>query len=144
VIWSRWPNSAALFLFTTALTTSLNSFAQEYALTGDRKVVTKIAPRYTALARNMHLGGVVKVEAVVFSNGLVKNLCVMGGHPLLVQSATDAVRRWKWETASHESTESIEDKIQSGINCGAVLRLQSKSAGVIQIPVIFLLAEMTC
>ncbi|HEX4425550.1 MAG TPA: energy transducer TonB [Terriglobales bacterium] len=108
MIWPRWTNLAASLLFTTILTTSLNSFAQEYVQTGDRKVVSKITPQYPALARTMHLSGVVKVEALVSSNGVVKNVSVKGGHPLLVQSATDAVRKWKWETASRESTESVE------------------------------------
>jgi TonB family protein len=111
VIWPRWTNLAALLLFAAFLTTSLPSFAQqEYVQTGDRKVVNKIMPQYPALARSMHLSGVVKVEAVVSSNGVVKNVSVKGGHPLLVQSATDAVRKWKWETSSHESTESVEVK----------------------------------
>jgi TonB family protein len=108
VIWPRWTNIAVLLLFATTLTTSQNSFAQEYVQTGDRKVVSKIAPQYPALARSMHLSGVVKVEAIVSSNGVVKNVSVKGGHPLLVQSATDAVRKWKWEASSHESTEGVE------------------------------------
>jgi TonB family protein len=99
-----------LLLFPTLVTTSINSSAQEYVQTGDRKVVSKITPQYPPLARSLHLSGVVKVEALVSSNGVVKNVSVKGGHPLLVQSATDAVRRWKWETSSHESTESVEVK----------------------------------
>jgi TonB family protein len=110
VIWPRWTNLAFSLLFAAALTTSLTSSAQEYVQTGDRKVVNKIMPQYPPLARSMHLSGVVKVEAVVSSNGVVKNVSVKGGHPLLVQSATDAVRKWKWETSSHESTESVEVK----------------------------------
>jgi TonB family protein len=110
VIWPRWTHLAASLLFATILTTSLNTFAQEYVQTGDRKVINKIMPQYPALARSMHLSGVVKVDAVVASNGVVKNVSVKGGHPLLVQSATDAVRKWKWEASTHESTESVEVK----------------------------------
>jgi TonB family protein len=56
----------------------------------------------------MNLRGVVKVEAVVSSNGVVKAVEVKGGHPVLVQSAMDAVRKWKWEPASRDSRESVE------------------------------------
>ncbi len=48
------------------------------------------------------------MEAVVASNGVVKTVEVKGGHPVLVQSAMDAVRQWKWEPTSHESRELIE------------------------------------
>jgi hypothetical protein len=41
----------------------------------------------------MNLQGIVKVEALVGSNGVVKTVGVKGGHPVLVQSATDAVRK---------------------------------------------------
>lgn len=48
------------------------------------------------------------MDAVVGSDGVVNSVEVKGGHPVLVQSATDAVRRWKWEPAPRESRESIE------------------------------------
>jgi TonB family protein len=75
---------------------------------GERKIVTKIEPVYPDLARRMHVGGVVKVEAVVRPNGNVKSTKVVGGNPVLLESATDAIRKWKFETASSESTEVIQ------------------------------------
>jgi len=97
-----------LLLFTAVLTNPPNSFAQEDPAASSRKVITKVTPQYPAWARSANLKGVVKVEAVVASNGTVKTVGVKGGHPVLVQSAMNAVRQWKWEPASHESRESIE------------------------------------
>ena len=74
----------------------------------ERKIVTKIDPVYPELAKRMHLGGVVKLEAVVRPNGNVKSTRVVGGNPVLIESATDAVRKWKFETASSDSVEVVQ------------------------------------
>ena len=103
----RWT-ILAVVLATTLLPTSLPSFGQADQPAGDRKVVNKVVPQYPAWARGMNLKGIVKVEAVVGGNGVVKSVEVKGGHPVLVQSATNAVRQWRWEPASHESREFVE------------------------------------
>ena len=58
----------------------------------------------------MGLEGVVKVEALVASDGSVKSVEIKGGHPVLAQAAANAVRRWRWEPAAHESHEPVELK----------------------------------
>ncbi len=62
----------------------------------DRKVITKVKPAYPALARQMNLTGTVKIEAVIAANGTVKMLKPIGGHPLLIQSASEALRKWRY------------------------------------------------
>jgi TonB family protein len=75
---------------------------------GKRRVVERTAPAYPSLARNMALSGVVRVEAVVSPEGGVKAVDIKGGHPVLAQAVVNAVRKWRWEPASHESRESVE------------------------------------
>ena len=75
-----------------------------------RKVKTKVPPVYPQLARAMHVTGIVRVLVVVTPAGTVKSVKVIGGHPLLVESVTDAVKRWKYEAASQESTTVVEFK----------------------------------
>jgi len=55
----------------------------------------------------MHIAGSVKVEAIVAPNGTVKSTAILGGHPVLAQSAVDAVRRCKWESGPHETKEIV-------------------------------------
>ncbi len=74
----------------------------------DRKIVTKVVPPYPPFLRNMNIEGVVRADVVVAPDGKVKTVDVRGGHPVLVQSAEDAIRKWKWEPASRESHESVE------------------------------------
>lgn len=74
----------------------------------ERKVVGKIAALYPDLAKLMHVSGVVKLEVVVRANGRVKSAKVLGGSPALIESATDAVLKWRFEAAPKETTEVVQ------------------------------------
>lgn len=78
-----------------------------------RKVKNKVAPVYPEIARRMGIAGSVRVMVVVAPNGTLKSTKVVGGHPLLVTAAVDALKKWKFETASDESTGLVEFKFQA-------------------------------
>ena len=78
------------------------------ASSSDRKIAARVAPTYPELAKKMHIRGVVRIEAVVRPNGTVKSTRVLGGNPVLVESAQDAVGRWKFEAAQGETTEIVQ------------------------------------
>jgi TonB family protein len=75
-----------------------------------RRILTKVAPTYPAVARRMQIQGNVKVAAVVGANGSVKSVEVKGGHPMLAQAAQQAVLEWKWEPSPKETREVVEIK----------------------------------
>jgi TonB family protein len=81
---------------------------------GERKVKVKIAPSYPELARKMGLTGMVKLEVVIARNGSVKETKVIGGHPILVNAAVDAVKKWKFETANSETIETVQVNFDQG------------------------------
>ena len=93
-----------------ALLLASPSFAQTDQTEAKRKVVNRVMPVYPDIARSMRIKGVVRIEAVVGSNGQVKITHVLGGHPLLAQSADDAVHKWRWESAPSETKELVEVK----------------------------------
>ncbi|MFZ0955436.1 MAG: energy transducer TonB [Candidatus Sulfotelmatobacter sp.] len=74
----------------------------------ERRVIAKVAPAYPELARRMHLQGAVKLEVGVKADGAVKSTRVLGGNPVLVQAAADAVSKWKFEVAQGETVEIIQ------------------------------------
>jgi len=78
------------------------------ASSSERKVASRTAPVYPELARKMHIHGIVKVEAIVRPNGTVKSTRVLGGNPVLVEAAQDAVGKWKFEPAQSETTEIVQ------------------------------------
>jgi len=90
----------------------INGFAQDDATDSNRKVVNRVVPYYPAVARNMGIGGNVRVEVLVSPDGSVRSLQVKGGHPMLAQAAADAVRRWKWVPATHETKEPVVVKFE--------------------------------
>ena len=82
----------------------------------ERRVKSKVSPSYPEIARKMNLAGVVKLEVTVAPNGTVKDTKVIGGNPILVNAAVDAVKKWKFETASDESVGVVEFKFDPSSN----------------------------
>jgi TonB family protein len=74
----------------------------------ERKVVSRVPPRYPELAKKMNIRGMVRVEAVVRPNGSVKSTRVLGGNPVLVDAALDAVGKWRFESAQGDTTEVVQ------------------------------------
>jgi TonB family protein len=104
----RWTAILTLLFATFAVVCPKHSFAQEESSESKRKVTNKVMPDYPDMARRMSLRGIVKVDVLVASNGTVKNVEIKGGHPVLAQAAVVAVRKWKWEPASHDTKEPVE------------------------------------
>lgn len=100
---------AVAFLFCSCLLLGSVPYAsaQQDANDSRRKMTAKIVPMYPPLAHDMKIGGAVRIEAVVAPNGTVKSASILGGHPVLAQSALDAVRRSRWEPAPRETKELV-------------------------------------
>src|ERR1700674_427862 len=60
-------------------------------------IVTQTRPLYPALARQARIQGNVVLHAIIDKDGKVAQLEVISGHPLLVQSALDAVKQWRYK-----------------------------------------------
>ena len=104
---NRCLTAFLLFLF-SGLILVPSSFAQQEHSEGGRRILTRVMPQYPEMARTMNLRGNVKAEALVEPNGVVKSVEVKGGHPVLVRAAQDAIYKWKWAPAAHETHEPIE------------------------------------
>jgi protein TonB len=61
------------------------------------ELIKRVEPNYPELARQTHLAGVVLIDAIIDENGNVVEMKVVSGHPLLLQSALNAVRQWKYK-----------------------------------------------
>jgi TonB family protein len=77
-----------------------------------RKVKNKVSPVYPEIARRMNITGTVKVMVIVAPNGTLKSSKAVGGHPVLVNAAMDAIKKWKFESATEESSGIVEFKFQ--------------------------------
>ena len=61
------------------------------------KLVNRVQPMYPPLARQTRISGTVRLHAIIGKDGTVQQLTVESGHPLLVQSALDAVKQWRYQ-----------------------------------------------
>lgn len=61
------------------------------------RIIYHPIPVYPPLAKMARIQGIVRLEAVIGKNGAIENLRVISGHPLLIQSALDAVRSWRYK-----------------------------------------------
>jgi TonB family protein len=109
--------STVIFFFLLLITAvsfapfSPRAFAEDHP---ERKVRIRVEPIYPEIARKMNLNGAVRVQVVISTNGSVKETKVIGGHPILVTAAVDAVKKWKFDPANAESTEILEVKFHPG------------------------------
>ncbi len=72
-----------------------------------RKVIRKVPPVYPDEAKRMNLSGTVRVVADIGPDGSVKKIEPVGGSPILLQAAENAISRWKFAPGS-ETKETVE------------------------------------
>lgn len=60
-------------------------------------LISKVVPDYPPLARQAHIQGMVIFDADVSKEGTVEQLRLISGHPLLVSSALEAVKQWRYK-----------------------------------------------
>jgi periplasmic protein TonB len=78
-------------------------------------LILRVQPLYPPLARQARIQGQVVLRAVISRNGAIENLQVLGGHPMLVQSAIDAVKQWRYRPYSLNG-EAVEVETQVTVN----------------------------
>jgi protein TonB len=78
-------------------------------------LILRVQPLYPPLARQARIQGQVVLRAVISRNGAIENLQVLGGHPMLVQSAINAVKQWRYRPYSLNG-EAVEVETQVTVN----------------------------
>ena len=61
------------------------------------KMVRQIMPVYPPIAKTAHIAGTVVLHAVIAKDGSVEDLQYVSGPPLLMKSAMDAVKQWRYQ-----------------------------------------------
>lgn len=83
------------------------ALAQE---TGGRRIKERQDPVYPDLARQMSLpNNVVRLQVTIMPSGSVRDVKVLGGHPLLADAAVKAVQTWRWDPGREETKTLIID-----------------------------------
>jgi periplasmic protein TonB len=61
------------------------------------KLIRKVIPDYPPLAKSARISGVVHLVGIIAKDGTIRNLQLIGGHPMLARAAMDAVEQWFYE-----------------------------------------------
>lgn len=98
--------SLALLLFCLALGSvpAVRAQSEEHS---SRKVIRTQKPDYPVVLRSKGIGGTVRLNARVLANGTVANIDVLGGNPILAESAVKALMKWKYAPAASPSNEIV-------------------------------------
>jgi len=100
VWWKRMGARAWLAIAMSLSLTATNIPAQETS----RKVISNPTPIYPDLAKKAHVTGVVKVQVVIAADGKIKDVKVIGGHPLLIDSVQETLKNWKYAPSTSDTT----------------------------------------
>ncbi len=72
-----------------------------------RKVIRSEKPDYPITLKNAGIGGLVRLSVKVLANGTVAEVEVLGGNPVLAESAVKTAKKWKYVPAASSSNEII-------------------------------------
>jgi TonB family protein len=70
----------------------------------ERKLVTSVEPKYPETLQRLGIGGTVRLALTVAPKGNVENVALLGGNPILAESAIVAVKQWIYAVGRSRST----------------------------------------
>lgn len=71
-----------------------------------RRAKDRVNPVYPEVARQLDITGAVRLQVTVGPDGKVRQVKLLGGHPLLADAAMTAVKQWRYEPGP-ESVETV-------------------------------------
>ena len=60
-------------------------------------LINKVTPQYPPIAKTAHVSGTVVLHAIISKDGSIQELQYVSGPPLLMKSAMDAVKEWRYK-----------------------------------------------
>jgi len=60
----------------------------------ERKLITRVEPDYPETLKQLNIGGTVRLRVSISAKGNVENAVLLGGNPILGESAAIAVKKW--------------------------------------------------
>ena len=93
----------AILTACSVLTIASHAQTDEKPEKATRKLIYKVDPDYPWDLKRAHVGGVVRMIVIVTPRGTVDSISVIGGNPVLVDTAQRAIKKWKYAPADSES-----------------------------------------
>jgi len=61
---------------------------------GERRLITRVEPEYPDTLKSLNIGGIVRLRVSISAKGNVERIELLGGNPILGESAAFAVKQW--------------------------------------------------
>lgn len=115
--WSDNPiiNSIANSASNFALAPTFAVRAPRVSRMMEGNLILRVQPLYPPLAKQARVQGPVVLRALITRGGMIENLQVLSGHPMLVRAAVDAVKQWRYRPYSLNG-EPVEVETQITVN----------------------------
>ena len=81
---------------------------------GARKLISRIEPVYPDILQSHHIGGTVRLEVTIASNGTVEDVKLLGGSPILAEAAMAAVKKWVYAAGRSQTTAEVSIPFDAG------------------------------
>ncbi len=72
-----------------------------------RRLITRVEPEYPDTLRRLSIGGTVRLQLTIAPKGNVERVQVLGGNPILSESAVAAVKQWVYATGRSHSVAEV-------------------------------------
>jgi TonB family protein len=101
---------------TTAASVTSNAAERVQMSAGTAEVVSQpVKPGYPLLARQMKVQGSVILQALIGRDGLIQDLRVLSGPPILASAAQEAVKQWHFKP-HYQGSEPVETQAKITVN----------------------------
>jgi TonB family protein len=85
------------------------------AADSDSVVIHSVQPEYPMLARQTKVQGAVTLQALIGRDGLIQDLHVVSGPPILANAALEAVRQWHFKP-HYQGSQTVETEAKITVN----------------------------
>jgi len=100
----------------TAASVTTNAAERVQVSADTAEVVSRpVKPGYPLLARQMKVQGSVILQAMIGRDGLIQDLHVLSGPPILANAAQEAVKQWHFKP-HYEGTDAVETQAKITVN----------------------------
>ena len=82
----------------------LSCMSVGYAQDAKPKIIKKVQVQYPEALREKHIQGVVRLKVFIKPDGSVRDTELLGGNPILAESAQKSVSKWKFSSSNSETT----------------------------------------
>jgi TonB family protein len=79
-----------------------------------RKLISRVEPVYPDILQSNHIGGTVRLQVTIASNGRVEDVELLGGNPILGEAAIVAVKKWLYAPGPSRSETQVSIPFDPG------------------------------